>query len=91
MKWLTRIGSSLVLALAVYGGWTLWPMSDPVVNVFYETTFDELPYGVVGFPTFNAKSGMDLIDAGANAVHQITGGTLVLPESASAQTRCRPW
>ncbi|MBT8442696.1 MAG: dienelactone hydrolase family protein, partial [Gammaproteobacteria bacterium] len=42
-----------------------------------------IPYGVVGFDTFNAKSGQDLIDGGANAVHQTTGGTLVLPDGAS--------
>jgi dienelactone hydrolase len=83
MKWVRRFGAMLVMLLAVYGAIKLWPTSDPVVNVFYETDFSAAPYGVVGFPSFNAKSGKDLANAGATAQKQITGGTLVLPVNAS--------
>jgi len=65
----------------------LLPQDDPVVNVFYETRLTDNPYGVVGFPSFNAKSGKDFVDGGKNAVRQITGGTLVLPEAATADNK----
>jgi len=87
MKWFRRIVVLLILALAAYGAARLWPATESVVNVFYATTFDETPYGVVGFPSFNAKSGKDFIDGGSNAVQQTTGGTLVLPDSASAANK----
>jgi len=87
MKWFRRIGTLLVFALAAYGATRLWPTSEPAVNVFYATTFDETPYGVVGFPSFNAKSGQDFLDGGVNAVQQTTGGTLVLPDAASATNK----
>jgi len=77
----------LVVLLAVYGAWQLWPQRTPVTNVFYESNFSNTPYGVIGFETFNAKSGRDLMDGGANAVHQTTGGTLVLPDGASPENK----
>jgi len=51
--------------------------------VFAETSFDSMPWGVVGFESFNAKSGRDFANGGATAVRQTAGGTLVLPDNAS--------
>jgi len=87
MKWLRRIAGIFVLALAGYGLYALWPRSEPVVDVFYPTDFAEAPYGIVGFESFNAKSGRDLHDGGVNAVRQTVGGTLVLPDDASETNR----
>ncbi|MDJ0928172.1 MAG: dienelactone hydrolase family protein [Gammaproteobacteria bacterium] len=87
LKWLRRLVLLVVILLAVYGGIQLWPKNDTVVNVFYETSFDATPYGVVGFPTFNAMSGRDIADGGRTAAKQITGGTLALPPDASAVNR----
>ena len=84
MKWFKRLLGLMVCVLAVYGLYSLWPRSEPVVDVFYATGFDEVPHGVVGFASFNAKSGRDFHDGGANAVKQTTGGILVLPDAASA-------
>lgn len=85
MRWVRYAGLSIVGLLASYGALQLWPRSDPVVDVFYATDFAAAPYGVVGFESFNAKSGRDFMDGGANAVRQTTGGTLVLPDAASAE------
>jgi dienelactone hydrolase len=85
MKWLKRIGVTAVLLLAVYGAMQLVPEPDSVVDVYYPTSFATTPYGVIGFPSFNAKSGHDFMDGGVNAVQQMTGGTLVLPEGASPE------
>lgn len=87
MKLLNRIGFYILMALAFVGLVKLWPSADSVVNVFYETSFDEQPYGIVGFPSFNARSGKDFVEGGINAVRQSTGGTLVLPDSASADQK----
>ena len=87
MKWLRRIGIFLVLVLAVVGAARLWPTDDPVVNVYYETAFDQTPYGVVGFDSFNAKNIHDFQNGGADAVRQTTGGTLVVPDNASPQNK----
>ncbi len=87
MKWLRRIAGILVVALAAYGLYSLWPRTEPVVDVFYPTNFADAPYGVVGFESFNAKSGRDFHDGGVNAVRQTVGGTLVLPDDASATNR----
>ena len=85
MKWLKRLTLVVVLGLAAVGAAKLWPRSDPVVDVYYLTDFGDRPYGVVGFPSFNAKSGKDFIDGGASATQQSSGGTLVLPAGASAE------
>lgn len=87
MKWIKRVVGTVVCALAVYGAYQFWPRSVPVVDVFHETQFAEVLFGVVGFPSFNAKNGRDFYDGGANAVKQIAGGTLVLPDGASAQNK----
>jgi len=87
MKWLKRILILLVLLLAVFGAVSLWPEQDDAVNVFFETNWESTPYGVVGFPTFNAMKAADFGNGGATAVKQITGGTLVLPEDASAENK----
>jgi dienelactone hydrolase len=87
MKWLFRIGAGLIAVLAIFGVRALWPESDEPVNVFYETSFADQPYGVVGFDSFNAKSGRDFVDGGTSAIHQTTGGTLVLPDKASADNK----
>ena len=87
MKWARRISVFIILLLAVYGGIELWPSPEPVMNIFYETSWGQRLDGVVGFPGFNAKSGKDFIDGGAAAVKQTVGGTLVLPQDASAQNK----
>lgn len=84
---LKKIAAAVLVLLAIYGTINLWPSTDEVVNVFYATTFDAVPYGVVGFTSFNAKSGKDFRDGGVNAVRQTTGGTLVLPDSASPKSK----
>jgi len=83
MKWLKRLGGAVILFLAVYGAMQFIPEPDEVVNVYYETNWEDRPYGVVGFPTFNAKSGKDFVNGGATAVKQTAGGVMVLPEGAS--------
>ena len=85
MKWLKRLGVIIVLLFAVYGAMQFSPEPDAAVDVFYLTNFEETPYGVIGFPTFNAKSGRDFMEGGVNAVKQTTGGTLVLPDGASPE------
>ena len=87
MTLLKRIGFYILMGLALVGLLKLWPSSEPVVNVFYATSFDDHPYGVVGFQSFNAKSGKDFVDGGVNAIRQTTGGTMVLPDSASAENK----
>jgi len=87
MTLLKRIGFYMLIVLALVGLFDLWPSADPVVNVFYATSFDAQPYGIVGFSSFNAKSGKDFVDGGVSAVRQTTGGTLVLPDSASADNK----
>jgi len=72
----------LVILLTAYIAFLQWPRSEEVVNVFYETPFENAPKGVVGFQSFNAKTGKDF-KAGAKVVTQTSGGTLVLPISAS--------
>jgi dienelactone hydrolase len=83
MGWLKRTTFLLVLVLAGFGISNLWPTTDPVVNVYYETSFDRTPYGVIGFQSFNAKSIKDFRNAGADAVWQTTGGVLIVPDGAS--------
>ena len=83
MKWLKRISVVIVLSLAVFGASRLLPEPEELVDVYYPTSFETTPYGVIGFPSFNAKNGGDFMDGGVNAVRQTTGGTLVLPDHAS--------
>ena len=85
MKWLKGISVAVVLGLAVFGASRLLPETEEVVDVYYLTSFETTPYGVIGFPSFNAKSGRDFMDGGVNAVQQMAGGTLVLPDNASAE------
>jgi len=87
MKWVRRIGTFFILLLAAYGTVQLWPSSESAVNVFYETSWEQRLDGVIGFPGFNARSGKDFIDGGVAAVKQTVGGTLVLPQGASAQNK----
>lgn len=82
MKWIKRISIAVIVLLAIYGARQLLPQPEERVEVFYRTTFDTTPFGVVGFDSFNAKSARDLMDGGAGAVKQTSGGTLVLPENA---------
>lgn len=85
VKWFKRVGVAIVLLLAVYGATQLVPEAESSVDVFYQTSFDQTPSGVIGFPSFNAKSGRDFMDGGVNAVRQTAGGTLVLPDAASPE------
>lgn len=87
MQWLKRIGIVIVLALAGYGAYQLLPKAEQVVNVYYPTQWSERPKGVVGFPSFNARTGKDFANGGATAVKQTTGGVMVLPPGASATNR----
>lgn len=83
MNWrLQAVGKVILWALALFGTWQLLPKTEPVTDVYYETDFASAPEGIVGFPSFNAKSGKDFLPAAA-VVRQTSGGTLVLPESAS--------
>jgi dienelactone hydrolase len=79
---LKTLGKLAVWALAMFGAWQLLPKSEPVTNVYYETDFASAPAGIVGFPSFNARSGKDFLP-GAAVIRQTSGGTLVLPEAAS--------
>lgn len=87
MKWFRRGLLAATAILAVLGAVSLLPEDDAAVNVFYQTDWQSTPYGVVGFPTFNAMHAADFADGGASAVRQTTGGTLVLPEGASADNK----
>jgi dienelactone hydrolase len=87
MKYLAKFMLLIVLILAGYGVFQLLPESEEVVNVYYETNWDDRPYGVVGFPSFNAKTGKDFKSGGTTAAQQITGGTMVLPAEASAENK----
>lgn len=78
-----KLSPYLVIVLLCFIAFLLWPEPDEVVNVYYETPFENAPEGVVGFQSFNAKSGRDF-KSGAEVVTQTTGGVLVLPEGASA-------
>jgi len=87
MKWFRRIGVALTVVLALYGALQLVPAKEEVVDIYYPTNWEDRPYGVVGFPSFNAKSGKDFANGGATAVKQTTGGVMVLPEGASAENK----
>ena len=84
MKWWGFMGRALVVLLAVYGAWQLWPEDEPVVDVYYATDFSSGPDGIVGFPSWNASTGQELMSGGGNSVHQTSGGLLVMPPGASA-------
>jgi dienelactone hydrolase len=77
----------LVITLAAFGAYQLLPNDEAIINVFYETPLDKHLQGVVGFPSFNAKSGKDFKNGGATAVHQTSGGILTLPISASNENQ----
>ncbi|GLP95114.1 dienelactone hydrolase family protein [Paraferrimonas sedimenticola] len=83
MSWLARIGKVLVVLFAAVGVYQLWPKPAEVVNVYYPSDFSTAPDGVVGFQSWNPKSGKDVMDGGANSVQQTSGGLLVLPPQAS--------
>ena len=84
MKWLSRLAKLLVLTLAAFGLWTLWPASEPPVEVYHATDFTAAPDGVVGFPSFNARTAVELESGGKGSVSQTSGGLLVLPPGANA-------
>jgi len=87
MKHLKRISIFLVAALACYGAWQLMPADEEVVDIYYQTNWQDRPFGVVGFPSFNAKTGKDFANGGATAVKQTTGGIMVLPPEASPENK----
>ncbi len=80
-----RLLQGLVLLLAAYGVVQLWPSKEPVVDVYYATDFSTAPKGVVGFPSWNASTGTELMAGPTNAEVAVNGGgLLVLPPEASA-------
>lgn len=84
--WFKRIGILLIVVLACYGGYSLWPRSEPLVDVYYASDFSTGPDGVVGFPSWNASTGGELQAGREAAVEKVNGGgLLVLPPGASAQ------
>ena len=87
MTWFKRGLLAAVAILAMLGAASLMPESEKPVNVFFETEWQGTPYGVVGFQTFNAMRAADFADAGASVIRQTTGGTLVLPDGASAENK----
>ena len=87
MKWLKRLAGTVIVLLAAYGAWQLRPVAEPVVDIFYPTDFSTAPRGIVGFETFNARTGKDFHEGGANAERQTAGGILILPATASAENR----
>ena len=87
MKWLSWFVKAIIVGLALYGGYTLIPSEQPVIDVFYETDFTKQKDGIVGFESFNAKKTRDFLDAGINTVKQTSGGLLVLPADASQNNK----
>jgi dienelactone hydrolase len=87
MKWIKRLVFLTVVMLAVFGASRLVPDADESVQVYYPSGFDKKLYGQIGFPGYNAKSGRDFAEGFANAEAQTVGGTLVLPEGASADNK----
>ena len=76
----------LVIALALFGAWQLVPRDEPVVDVYYATDFSQAPDGKVGFPSWNAATGTELMAGPDNAEVKVNGGgLLVLPPEASAE------
>ena len=84
MKWLRRLGKTLLVLLALVGAWQLWPKSEPPVNVYPLIDFSTGPDGIVGFPSINPKTARELENGGLNSESQSAGGLLVLPPGASA-------
>lgn len=87
MQFLRKVFFAGVLLLAAYGAFQLVPQTHEAVNVYYASNWNDRPYGVVGFPSFNAKTGKDFVNGGEAAVEQTTGGTMVLPADASAENK----
>ena len=81
-----RAATILVLLLAAYGAWQLPPRSEPVVDVYYQADFSAAPDGIVGFPSWNAATGTELMAGPEAAAEKVNGGgLLVLPPGASAE------
>ncbi len=79
---------AVVLILACYGIYALWPQAEPLSNVYYESDFRQAPDGIVGFQSWNAHSGAELQAGYDAAAEKVTsGGLLVLPQEASAANR----
>ncbi len=87
MIWLKSIGYAVVIAFALYGAYELLPNSSDAENVFHLTDFGTVPYGRIGFQSFDAKNFKDLVNGGIDAEHRIAGAELVLPESASPENK----
>jgi dienelactone hydrolase len=84
MKIIYRLLQVIILLLAGYGGWLLFA-PEKVVDIYELSDFSKAPDGIVGFPSFNAKTSQDIANGGATAVKQSSGGFLVLPPTASAE------
>ncbi len=87
MKWIKKIATVVILLLALIGARQLVPETEEVADIYYPTNFANQPHGLIGFNSFNAKSGTDFADGGISAVKQTSGGTLVLPDNASARNK----
>ncbi|WND03514.1 dienelactone hydrolase family protein [Temperatibacter marinus] len=82
-----KIVKLIILLLAAYGVYALWPEAELTVDVYSVTDFEHHPDGKVGFPSFNAMSGMEIQAGGNESVQQTSGGILVLPELASSENK----
>ena len=86
MKSLRLLGRLIVLALAIYGLWKILPREDPVVDVFYPADFASGPDGIVGFPSWNARSAREVMAGGSESEHQTSGGLLIAIAADKADT-----
>ena len=65
--------------------WFYWPAAKASPQVFYPTDFSQAPDGIVGFPSYTARTTGDLLDLEARAEAITSGGLLVLPTAATAE------
>jgi dienelactone hydrolase len=84
MKIIYRLLQIIILLLAGYGGWLLFA-PEKVVDIYELSDFSKAPDGIVGFPSYNAKTSQDIANGGAAAIKQSSGGFLVLPPNASKE------
>jgi dienelactone hydrolase len=87
MRWLKIFFYVLCIVLAFLGARSLLPAAESNLDIYTATDLLKQSDGLIGFNSFNAKSGSDFMDGGVNAVRQTSGGTLILPIDASAEKK----